>query len=376
MSKLSLSCSSVEMNLSTIDRSLIKQSSIVNFTVDSVNHDFTCDFKSIFVVNSIPGIPYKINVNLYPYLYSLDLVDNFDGHIDVLIGQDYASCFMPIDVYRGSNDEPYAVRTPLGYTINGLHPLCCVNQSIVSNFITTSTCTIDNDIHRLWELDQCDVSDGLSVDDNHVISMWDNKCRFFDGHWEVPIPWKDNVSALLNNYHQAKARLISLQSSLIKKSMFNVYDKEVRKLLVNKYAEYAPDCSTPNKTWYIPHHCVPKKNNKIRLVFDCACKYNDMSLNSTVYQGHDLITRLQYVLLRFRQHQYAVTADIESMYCQIRVPTCDRDALRFLWFENGIIKQFRMTLHLFGGVWCSSSAGYALRKSVQFLHVILLLNIL
>ena len=186
------------------------------------------------------------------------------------------------------------------------------------------------DVNRLWELDQCDLSAdaGLSVEDRYVVSFWDKYSRFVDGHWQVPIPWKQNDFILPTNYNQAKARLLSLRSSLERKSQFHQYDLEVKKLLDCKYAEYAPDDITHSKTWYIPHHSVPKKKNKLRLVFDCACRYKGVSLNSEVLQGPDYINKLHFVLLRFRQHEYALTADIESMYNQITVYVRDRDALR------------------------------------------------
>ena len=70
-------------------------------------------------------------------------------------------------------------------------------------------------------------------------------------------------------------------------------------------------------------------------------------------------------MLRFRHDEYALTADMESMYNYITVPVCDIYALRFLWFEDGVINQFRMTPHLFGGSWCSSSSGYACPSQVS-----------
>ena len=363
-SKLNLPCSQVDLNLMTLNKTICKRSHVVDFSIESLNHDFDIDMHSIFVVDSIPGKPYNLDISTYSHLHGLDVIDRFDGHIDLLIGQDYADCFMPLDLLKGKKYEPYAVMTPLGYVVYGPNSNHTVGNSVISHSISTTQ--LDSDISKLWELDQSDVcSDtAMSVEDLNVKSLWDKKARFTDGRWEVPIPWKSEQVVLPNNISQAKARLMGLQKNLNNRSLYDIYDNEVSQLLSCGYAERAPDrCG--EKAWYIPHHCVPKKNNKIRLVFDCASKYKGMSLNSQVFQGPDYINKLHFVLLRFRQHQYAISADIESMYNRVKVPVCDRDALRFLWFLDGIITQFQMTSHLFGGVWSSSSACYALRRSAS-----------
>ena len=72
-----------------------------------------------------------------------------------------------------------------------------------------------------------------------------------------------------------------------------------------------------------------------------------------------------HVLLRFRQYRYAITADIEAMYLQVRIPEKDCNTLRFMWQIGGAVVEYRMTSHLFGGVWCASSNTFALRKIVD-----------
>ena len=64
-----------------------------------------------------------------------------------------------------------------------------------------------------------------------------------------------------------------------------------------------------------------------------------------------------------RQYEYAVTADVECIYMQVKIPVKDRNALRFLWDINGQVTDLRMTLHLFGGVWCVASSTFELRIS-------------
>lgn len=58
-------------------------------------------------------------------------------------------------------------------------------------------------------------------------------------------------------------------------------------------------------------------------------------LNDLVLQGLDMINSLLGVLLRFRSHPIAFTADIDAMYQQVRVTPDNRNMLRFLWWPNG-----------------------------------------
>ena len=44
------------------------------------------------------------------------------------------------------------------------------------------------------------------------------------------------------------------------------------------------------------------------------------------------------------------------MYLQVPVPHKDRNALHFLWLEQGCFVEYHMTSHLFGGVCYSSSS--------------------
>ena len=63
----------------------------------------------------------------------------------------------------------------------------------------------------------------------------------------------------------------------------------------------------------------PKKPEKIRVVFDCAAKYQGTSLNDQTLQGPDHTNSLTGVLIRFREEQIALMADIEAMLIIIYV---------------------------------------------------------
>ena len=65
-----------------------------------------------------------------------------------------------------------------------------------------------------------------------------------------------------------------------------------------------------------------------------AAKFHGASLTKSLLTGPDLLQNLIYVLLRFRQHPYAVSADIEGMFLQIGVLPSDQTSLRFLRRED------------------------------------------
>ena len=88
--------------------------------------------------------------------------------------------------------------------------------------------------------------------------------------------------------------------------------------------------SRSEREWYLPHHPVvnPNKPGKVRRVLNGAAKFHGASLNKSLFTGPDLLQNLIYVLLRFRQHPLAVSADIKGMFLQVGVLPCDQPSLR------------------------------------------------
>ena len=121
VTKLNLDATASHVNLKTLNSSTSKDTDVVNVSVDSPDHKFHIDMKNVYVVDSIPTKPFHIDVDSYSHLKDIDVVTSVDHDVDLLIGQDYASCFVPLDVRKGRHNEPYAVRTPLGYVVNGVN---------------------------------------------------------------------------------------------------------------------------------------------------------------------------------------------------------------------------------------------------------------
>ena len=85
---------------------------------------------------------------------------------------------------------------------------------------------------------------------------------------------------------------------------------------------------------YLPHHCVirqDKQTTKLRIVYNGSAKTKSdtVSLNDCLKTGPNLIPKLFDILISFRWHMVAVTADIEKAFLMIEIKQSDRDMLCF-----------------------------------------------
>jgi len=113
---------------------------------------------------------------------------------------------------------------------------------------------------------------------------------------------------------------------------------------------------------------VNPNKSKIRVVFDAAAEYSKVSLNKELLQGPQLNNTLLGVLLRFRQEKVALMSDIESMFHRVRCNEQDTDALRFLWWSEGLDKlptEHKMVVHLFGKTDSPCIAAWALKRTAE-----------
>ena len=362
--------------LGTLSGESSTSSSLVTFEVSSCSLDDSVRLSGVKVIDSIPVPSGHISIEKYPHLQGIDLSANIDcRRVDLLIGQDNADFLIPLEIRRGKAGEPHAVKYKFGWTLNG-----CTTASqtaaydIVCHYVSgviqdaKLPCDWHRDLDKLWAIEHDQGDYAMSVSDHEVISFWDQHCKKNGAHYEIPIPWKDISDPLPNNFCVAKKRLDSLLGRLSREGIYDRYDREIQNLLDDGYAEVVPPAALRSATrvWYLPHHCVfnPNKPDKMRIVFDCASRFQGKSLNERCHQGPDLINSLFAILLRFRLYCFAIQADIKAMYHQVKVPLCDRDALRFLWVRNDCTIHLRMTSHLFGGIWCSAISTYALRRTV------------
>ena len=122
----------------------------------------------------------------------------------------------------------------------------------------------------------------VSVDDRKFLKLMKENTTMIQGHYQVPLPLKDENVKLPNNRKQALWRLQSLQKRFVRdQNFFQDYSQFIEDMIKNEYAEPSSGEVKEGQTWYLPHHGVyhPQKPEKIRVVFDCSATCNNRSIN-------------------------------------------------------------------------------------------------
>ncbi len=298
----------------------------------------------------------------------------------MLIGTNAPRLLEPWEIVNSCGDGPYAIRTVLGWAING--PLngngsssdmglssAVVNRISVSNLEVMLDRQYNHDFNEKTSEDK-----EMSREDLRLTKIMESSATLQVERYTLKLPLKKPDVLLPNNFAVAKQRMLGLRRRFVNNpTLHREYSSFLNGVIGKGYAELVPQQQLQNgsgKVWHIPHHSVyhPRKGS-LRVVFDCGATFKGTSLNSELLQGPNLTSSLLGVLTRFRQEPVAIMGDIQAMFHQVKVAEQDRDLLRFLWWPQGDmsreLQDYRMTVHLFGAVSSPSCASYALRRTAD-----------
>lgn len=152
----------------------------------------------------------------------------------------------PLEVRSGRDGEPFAIRTKLGWAVNG--PLYPIGQKDLSfgTFVEEAAkvrlpnTSLEEAMRRFWEVDdQGDPEQrGRSVEDQRVIGLWRRTGVKIAGHHQFPIPFRNNDPSLPDNLSMALRRLAGLKARLSRNAdLKECYVKEMEDLISKGYAE-------------------------------------------------------------------------------------------------------------------------------------------
>ncbi|XP_024874479.1 uncharacterized protein LOC112456282 [Temnothorax curvispinosus] len=197
--------------------------------------------------------------------------------------------------------------------------------------------------------------------------------RNAEGRFVIQLPLKDGIQELGESYEIAVKRLKALERKLEKqpalKQQYHEFMHEYLEL--NHMSEVPVDKIDDKPVYYIPHHAVLKEDGittKLRVVFDVSCKTTSgQSLNDFLQTGPNLQDDLSDIIIRLRQHEYALAADIIKMYRQVEVADKHRKYQRIVWrwSPNGPILIIQLNTVTYG---MTSSSFEAIRSMQETAH--------
>ena len=155
--------------------------------------------------------PY-LNVNIlkerYKHLEHVE-VQLVDGPIDLLIGQDCPSLLRQLEVRYGGKDEPYAVRTPLGWSICG--PLGQLDDSPSVHLVCSleeEPTSVDYTLRKFWEIET--IAEDVSTNSRRLAEVQDQTQKTtvqVGNRYQVRLPWKQGIMKPTGSYDLALRRL-------------------------------------------------------------------------------------------------------------------------------------------------------------------------
>ena len=312
------------------------------------------------------------DISKWKHLEGIELPRTKSTQIGLIIGSNVSEAAWTLDERRGHPGEPTGRLTVFGWTIVGP---CKHNDSteFQANWITVDH--LQDKLKMQWEFDFQDFQENkemMSKEDHEALQKMESSCKMKGGKYHLGIPWKEKPETLPDNRKQVEVRMSQLKKRLEKDpKLHEQYCETVEKYITDSHARKMTADEAAKPGWYLPHHPVFKKSNpnKCRVVFDCAAKYQGISLNDMILQGPNYLNNLNGVLTRFRREPIALMADVEAMFHQCFVLPEDQQYLRFLWWPKGDITQppatHCMKVHLFGATSSPSIANYCIKRTAE-----------
>ena len=331
----------------------------VSLSISSMDNSASFSIAEAYSLTQLNLSPISVNISQlksrWDHLVDVDLCETERKEVTMIIGIDVRGAHDVFDIRRAEGElhAPDGILTPFGWIAVGTAGQQVTETRTVNmvNIGNIPACDHDLQLHesvdRFWSTEALGTRpmNGplLSTEDRRAMAMLNQSIQHLGDRYEVGLTWKDPAVILPDNRQLALRRLLTLESRFKKDPAY----AEGYAKVINEYIALGHACKVsseegnpPGRVWYLPHHGVvnPNRPGKIRVVHDASAEFKGVSLNNSLLKGPDLLTSLPGVLSRFRENRIPLSADIEKMYFQVRVPQRDQSVLRFLWRPPGSLE--------------------------------------
>ena len=222
---LGLKGASREYHLTTVNGEGKHQGKEVSLVIESLDEQEQLHIEKAWTVKTIQvsadNVPRKSDIHGYSHLEGLEFPEISCQNIDLLIGANVPEAFWNLGDRRGKKKEPYAVKTPLGWTLIGPVGRQSEHSSFHVNFTSSRSKDMDiqKSLQRLWNMDFPEASFSteptLSIQDKQALHIMNTTVKKqTSGHYQLSLPWKKHPPDLHNNRPMAEKRLQGLKRRL------------------------------------------------------------------------------------------------------------------------------------------------------------------
>ena len=261
---LGVSGKPVHFSLSSINAENTPRSGYeVALNVMALNGDHPIFLDKVWTVDRLPiskrSVPSDEDVSQWSHLKGIKFA-RFDGGektVGILIGNDVPEAHWVCEERRGRRKKPYAVRTPLGWTLIGRLDSFSTAKERRVNFKGGCQEMLSSQLRRMYnaEFSESLASTELAMsgEDRRALAILENSARLVDGHYQMALPWSYKPPCLKNNRCVALRRLHVLEKRFHKDPTLQNHRRIHQERPRQKGNQIDP---VGKPLWYLPHHPV------------------------------------------------------------------------------------------------------------------------
>lgn len=333
--------------------------------IQLADSSFSCQSNDTVCLEGLLGIDimqYFVNMNLVPCLngvaFSLPGGVVPFGNIEQYLSPEQFQSSVPQSIERTDCNLQTVVNHVMEPQPSYFDPLSAVLPDS----------DVERGLERMFSMESIGLESGLNTDAKTLAyEKFVKGVSFLDGHYQVELPWNDDISFVPSNREICLKVLRRnwnlLQSKGLLKAYQNVFDQQEKEGII----ERIPIPSEDSGFVFVPHRAVVKQTvqstTKVRPVFNCSLRSSGQpSLNDAAFVGENLLEEMFSLLLRFRCHRFVILADIKQAFLQIRLKSEeDKNRFCFFWYENGTLVAYRYNSLVFGFTTSPFILNYILR---------------
>lgn len=349
--QLNLPVKHVNKSILGVNNSLSHVGKMCQTKMQSINTDYSTDIVCFVLPSITDDVPSRqvslTDINIPNDIALCDPDFHTPSQIDLILGADIFWDLLgsqKIDLGAG---KPILYETKLGWLVSGpvggndscrkSSPIKCNFTKDVVNLDTPHIDEIHNHLTQFWKLEEVDVKSSYYSEEEKACEehFVNNFARLDSGRFCVRVPLKQPETILGDSFERAKRCFLSLERRLQNNT-------ELKKSYCDFMSEYEllghmTECQLfPQQfAYFIPHHGVMRESSsttKLRVVFNASSPTTSgYSLNNIQMVGPTIQDDLLSILIRFRQHKFILSADVEKMYRQTLVHPNDRHLQQIIW---------------------------------------------